>query len=206
MKRTGLAVLALLALTTVAVAQSGPEGPAILSGEAECHVWVEVVASVAVAPVDASVDAGQVTGASPFPITCSFRVDANTQEVTIYIIATNLYKADHSEADMSINVDSSVPAEVDPAVGNELNASGESADNLLAWASSGVPYPVPAGDPDMDASQTEMGYFQSGQSGHFSQDVDVTVMYTAKYSGGPGEELTKGQYSGFVKLVTMIEP
>ena len=204
MKKVTVLALTLLMASAVAVAQpDGTGSPAILSGEAECHVWVEVVASIAVGCPDAHVNAGQVTGSTPFDITATFRVDANMQEVSMYVIATHLYKADTSDADKKIDVDSSEDVDVKPEIGNELNQDGVGFDNKLAWLPGEVDYPDPS-DPaaaPLKGLQSELGDFQSGQAGHFSQGVDVTVTYFADDA-----ELTKGEYSGYIKLVASIQP
>jgi hypothetical protein len=206
MRKATVIALALLALASVEPAlgnRNGTGSPAILKGEAECHVWVEVVASIAVGCPDAHVNAGQVTGSMPFDVTATFRVDANTQEVSMYVIATHLYKADTGDADTKIDVSRSDDVLVQPEIGNELNQNGVGFDNMLAWLPGEVDYPDPS-DPaasPLKALQSEIGDFQSGQAGHFSQAVDVTVTYFADDA-----ELTKGEYSGYIKLVATIQP
>jgi hypothetical protein len=188
--------LALLLASGVAVAQNGnnmtpPPGP-VLNGEAVAHVWVDVVANVAVGVATPNVDIGEVAYGK-FPAQVVFRVDANVESVKLTVVATDLYKGDDPASIFVIPVctDAGEGALVQPTNANAMAGHG----NLLAWT---------GGDTTlngMNAVQSETVEFESGQNGHFSQDVMVTVKYNQI-----DPELPKGEYSGFVKLVVEIDP
>jgi len=182
------------ALFTIAALMSGSVAAfADLSGEAEAHVFVDVVANISVGVVTANVDLGEIqTGV--FPGQVVFRVDANVEEVDMQIIATNLYKGDVPDSPFKIPVKSGTPddgALVEPAFGNATEGHG----NLLAWLAGPV---ILNG---MEALETETVSFESGQNGHFSQEVTVTVEYDQA-----DPELPQGEYSGWIKLVAAIQP
>ncbi len=157
------------------------------SGEAVSHVYVEVVANVAVAVVDATVELGQIqTG--PFDGTITFRVDANVEAIDLQVAVTDLYKGDSLTAEATIPVAQDAGVTVQPANGNETKGG----DNNLAFEGTGMIKEFPA-------ATTEVGNFESGQKGHFSQEVDVTVTWNQ-----PDPELPTGEYSGYVMLTAMI--
>ena len=183
---TAVVMLMLLSITTA-------QGAApILDGEAEAHVWVDVVANLAVGVLSSNVDVGEIaTGV--FPAEIRFRVDANVEQVKFAVIASDLYKGDSPLSPYKIPVktgDSADGALVQPDDGNAM--AGHS--NVLAWLNSTLLH-------DMTAWESEQVEFESGQGGHFSQDVTVTVEYD---QGDP--ELPTGEYSGWVKLVCAIDP
>jgi type 1 fimbria pilin len=87
------------------------------SGEAVSHVYVEVVANVAVAVVDATVELGQIqTG--PFDGTITFRVDANVETIDLQVAVTDLYKGDSLTAEATIPVAQGAGVTVQPANGD----------------------------------------------------------------------------------------
>ena len=157
-----------------------------LEGDATAHVYVEVVANVAVGVQTAVVDLGAVqTG--EFDGTVIFRVDANVERLNLYVTATDLYKGD------SLTAESVIPL-VGPGAQIVLDNGSEvqAGDGMLEWET--------AGDIDGFAAQiSETGSFESGQNGHFSQDLDVTVTWDQD-----DPELPMGEYSGFVMLTGMI--
>jgi len=160
-------------------------------GMAVCTVYVNVDPNVAVAARTATVDAGTVqTG--DFSAVCEFRVDANKQQVSLYVCASELYKGDDPSntevAPIPLNLSAGVL--IDPT-----NA------NPLAGGSKVASY-VGSGDPvdGFPTQCTEVIPFESSQNNHFSQSVFVTVVWT---QDGPEKPL--GAYSGKVKLVAMLD-
>ncbi len=158
-----------------------------LRGEAVSHVYVEVVANVAVGVVDATVELGTIqTG--DFDGTITFRVDANVETIDLQVAVTDLYKGDSLTAEATIPVSQDAGVLVQPENGNETKGG----DNVLAFEGTTTVNGFPA-------ATTEVGNFESGQTGHFSQDVDVTVTWNQ-----PDPELATGEYSGYVMLTAMI--
>ena len=186
-----------LTVGLVMLLMMGGASYADLSGEAEAHVWVDVLPNIAVGIPNPNVDIGEIQ-MGEFEALITFRIDANVESVNIMIIATDLYKGDVPTSLWKIPVqrDSSeegpAGALVEPA---EANAMGGHS-NLLEWLVGQTIYPN-----GMSASETETVAFESGQNGHFSQDVDVTIAYDQI-----DPELPTGEYSGFVKLVATISP
>ncbi|MBN1786864.1 MAG: hypothetical protein JW806_00550 [Sedimentisphaerales bacterium] len=184
MKRKMLAIVAIMMMVTSVAS-------ADLSGEAEAHVFVDVVANVSVGVLTSNVDLGQIQTGS-FPANLVFRVDANVEQVKFTVIATDLYKGDDPASLFTI------PVAGDGAVVQPTNANPiQGGTNLLVWL---------AGDGSlqlngMSATQSETKAYESGQNQHFSQDVDVTVEYDQI-----DPELPRGEYSGWVKLVCEIDP
>jgi hypothetical protein len=185
MKRTVLSILAVLVVATLGF---GSVATAELSGDAEAHVYVDVTANIAVSVLTPIVDIGSIQSGE-FASHIRFRIDANVEQVSMQIIATDLYKGNSGTSLFKIPVGGG-GTEVVPVEGNET----EGGDNFLEWD-------VADTLRDMNAQKSVSGDFESGQAGHFSQDVDVTVTYTQD-----DDELPTGEYSGWVKIVAMVEP
>lgn len=185
MRATLLASLvALMLISGIAVADP--------SGDAIAKVYVEVVPNIAVGVVDAVVNLGQVqTGTFGGAIT--FRIDANTEQVDMWVAATDLFKGDEYSEDPEVSpiaVNTAAGALVKPMNGNRVGGAGNTlqytgATTINGWA----------------ANATETGRFESGQNGHFSQDVDVTVKWNQ-----PDDEKPQGEYSGYVMLTALVVP
>jgi hypothetical protein len=176
-----LAILMALVMTSATMAD--------LADEATAHVYVEVVATVAVGVQTAVVDLGSVqTGV--FGGEVIFRVDANMERLDLQAAVTNLYKGDSLTAESIIPVYEPAGAAVVCDNGNEIQAG----DGVLAYngvtSINGFP-----------ALLTEIGTFESGQNGHFSQNVYVTFAWDQT-----DPELPMGEYSGYCLLRGMILP
>ena len=183
------AAIAALALTMLAGAAAAQTGAPIVSGEATAHVWVDVVANIAVGVVTPNVDIGQVASGQ-FPATVIFRIDANMESVLITVVATDLYKGDDPESEWIIPVvtGSGVGATVQPTNANPMQGHS----NVLIWQGQAMIN-------GMNARQSETWAFESSQAGHFSQDVAVTIPYNQA-----DPELPKGEYSGFVRIIAEL--
>lgn len=178
----------MLAILTALVLTSGV-ALADLQGEATAQVYVDVVANVAVGVETAVVDLGQVqTGL--FSGEVIFRIDANQETLDLQAAVTNLYKGDSATADAVIPIATAAGVLVQPENGNEIEAG----DNILA-------YTTAATINGLAGMETEIGTFESGQAGHFSQNVYVTFTWDQI-----DPELPMGEYSGFCALRAMILP
>lgn len=192
MKNLWIMALAVLMVSGAAWAQNG----AVLSGEAQAKVWVEIVANIAVGVETPYVDIGQVASGK-FCAPIVYRVDANLEQVCFYVIATDLYKGDDPNSPYLIPVCTDTAVDLTIPQGNEKNTITGGGDNKLAWL-------LPR-NPDFElngfsAAQTETSCWESSQGGHFSQPVTVVVCWDQE-----DPELPTGEYSGWVKLVAMLE-
>ena len=183
-----------LAVGLVVLLMMGGVSYADLGGEAEAHVWVDVLPNIAVGIPNPNVDIGEIQ-MGEFEALVTFRIDANVESVNIMIIATDLYKGDVPESLWKIPVQRAssdagpAGALVEPEMANAMGGHS----NVLEWLVGQTIYPN-----GMSASETETVAFESGQSGHFSQDVDVTVAYDQI-----DPELPTGEYSGFINTTTL---
>jgi hypothetical protein len=186
MKRLALAA----AIGAVVFGSAGATLRADDTSNATTKVFVTVDPNVAVRADQTIWDLGSVQQGG-FSALVTWRVDANSQFVNMQLEASDLYKGDDPTNDevSPIPLAVSTPASVRPANGNETN----SGDNLLAW--DGGPGDV-NGYP---TQKTEVGTFESSQSGHFSQQVTTTVRYTQN-----DPEKPQGQYSGVVRLYVLL--
>ena len=182
-----------LLVIALAICLSGSMAMAELAGEADAHVYVDVVSNIAVGVVTSNVDLGQVQ-VGPFPGEIIFRIDANVEQVDISVQASNLYKGDVPTSLFIIPVktgEATDGAMVQPELGNAVVGHG----NLLAWLSGVITVN------GFDGVGSEAWTFESSQSGHFSQDVTVGLEYDQT-----DPELPKGEYSGWVKLIATVLP
>ncbi|MEN6423747.1 MAG: hypothetical protein ABFE13_00175 [Phycisphaerales bacterium] len=178
----------LLAILMALVLTSGVT-LADLQSEATAHVYVEVVANVAVAVQTAVVDLGNVqTG--EFSGEVVFRVDANMERLDLQAAVTPLYKGDSLTAESVIQIAEGAGVAIACENGSEIEAG----DGILAFdgATSINGFP---------ALLTEVGTFESGQNGHFSQNVTATFTWDQT-----DPEMPMGEYSGFCMLRGMILP
>lgn len=168
-----------------------PAAFADLQSDATAHVWVDVVANVAVSVLDAQVGIGDIqTG--EFSADITFRVDANMEDVNLYPVVTALYKGDdplNTDVD-PIPVDLNYGPVIAPTNANPTDGADNIADN---------PVGVLVGD--FAGFQWDPINFESSQNGHFSQDVEVTAYWIQS-----DPEKPQGEYSGFVQLFCVLTP
>ena len=181
------------ALILAAVVLSAGTALADLSGQADAHVYVDVVSNLSLCTVTISVDMGQVqTGIVEGQII--YCVHANVECIEFSVMATHLFKARDPFSAYRIPVKTGAVGDgalVQPQLGNAVMGHG----NLLAWL---------PGDCFVNAFPgvaSEAWCFESAQAGRFSQDVVVGVRYSQDDPGLP-----KGEYSGWVKLVATVLP
>lgn len=180
-----VALLSLVAITGVASADR--------SASATAHVYLNIDPTIGVEAIDANVNAGTLqTGDRSVPIT--FKIDANTESVSISALVTKLYKGDDPKnTEVSpIPVNLSAKVIVQPDNANPINGGS----NALAYISDGQ---VTTEKGTFQGHLTEVKTFESSQNGHFSQNVEVTPTWT-------NEDLEKpqGQYSGYVVLYSAV--
>ena len=184
MKRTlPLLLLALLFAASTVTGDTSGDGIARVQVDVNPNVTVGVNTPNVVIP---PVQTGQ------FSATIDFRVDANVQEVCLQVEATYLYKGDDPTNDevAPIPLDESVPVIVDPSNANPLDG-----------ASNEMPLgPTPGSLDGFESRSTGILCFESSQNNHFSQDVLVTVTWDQI-----DPEQPTGQYSGFVRLIVLLE-
>jgi hypothetical protein len=189
MKRS-LVTLGLLALCSFIIA---PLAYADGEGSAEADVFVRVDPNIGVSAVRPVVNAGTVqTGEITGNFT--FRVDANTEAVEIFIEASELYKGDDpldpDVAAILLDIESGV--EILPEAASPI--AGE--DNTAAFDGVGLPIASPLGD--FPTVKTESIIFESSQNGHFSQPVDVVIKWLQD-----DPEKPQGEYSGKVRFTAL---
>ena len=182
-----LAAAVMLIVAPVGANASAPSPPA--------HVIVTVDAVLAVTGGSImSADLGTINVGTASATVC-FQIDANQQDVWIQAIATGLWKGDVMTADafvipiVVVGEPGAIGALVDPAIGNQIALPT----NRLAWAGADS-------IGGLDALASAVGHFESGQWGHFSQEVCVTIDYE-----NDNPELPQGEYSGWIKIVAGLE-
>lgn len=177
-----------LAILTALVLASGV-ALADVASQAVAHLYVDVVANVAVGVQTAVVDLGDVQS-GVFGGQVIFRVDANQQTLDLQCAVTNLYKGDSATADAKIPIATALGVLVQPENGNQIKAGT----NVLAYKGATTIN-------GLAGLETEVGTFESGQSGHFSQNVYVTFAWDQI-----DPELPMGEYSGWCALRAMVLP
>jgi len=168
-----------------ASAQADPEGSAVAA------VHVKVVPNISVTPqvpiVDAgSIQIGDLTGMIPFV------VHANTEAVTMWVCATDLYKGDDP---VNPTVD---PIPLNLSAGATIDPSGA---NVLGGGSNVASFVGTCAIGDFPAAESERIAFESKDNGTFSHDVMVTVVWTLSNNEQP-----QGDYGGRVMLSAMVMP
>jgi hypothetical protein len=179
-----LAVLAVVGLTTATYAD--------LESAAVAKVYATVNPNVAVNYDNGVVDAGTIqTGLIYADII--FRLDANKESVLIFVEASDLWKGDDPTNNevLPIPLAAAEGAVIDPANANPLG-SGSNVASFIGTGSDVMGFPT-------QLSAT-IG-FESSQNNRFSQDVTVTVAWDQD-----DDEKPMGEYSGVVKLTSMIIP
>ena len=186
MKR--LLVLA-LGLMVIGLAFSPAYADSNTSGAA--HVLVNVNPIIAITPVpQASIPTVQL---GKFIVPISWLIGANAQQVALTLEASALFKADDPTSPSFIPVDPTTAVAVLIPNGNAINGAANSLGTLTVTTSDTI-----SGFPLVSTGTTT---FQSSQAGTFSQTITTNVPYNQS-----NNELPKGQYSGWVKLLGVIVP
>jgi hypothetical protein len=177
-----IAMITVVALATPIFADTG--------ASATVNVSVNVNPNVSLVPINANVNAGTVQTGT-FTAFCAFEVDANSEQVSFQVAASNLYKGDDPTTSLYIPLDLSVGPTVQPVHGEPLNFASP----VLSYTSYQC---TVAGFP---AQMTGFQAYESSQAGVFSQEVDVTVTWIQS-----NPEMPTGQYSGVVELIATLLP
>lgn len=182
-----LLVVAALMLCIVPAVHADP------NASATAHVYLTIDPNIGLSAIDSNVNAGTLqTGSIEVPI--RFRVDANTEAVSISALITNLYKGDdptnQDVAPVAPDIDAGVV--MDPEHANEI-AGG---DNIASYDGTGS---ITNEKGTFNGLTTEKLTFESSQNGHFSQEVEVTPTWE-----NSDDEKPQGEYSGYVKLFAAV--
>ncbi|NLH41617.1 MAG: hypothetical protein GX448_07230 [Planctomycetes bacterium] len=189
-------LIAVVCVSNLAFGQiiANPEDSADQEIEVHVNPAIAVIATGALVP--------QAVATGRFDVTAYFTVEANTEAVNMYVMASNLYKGDSAASIYQIPV---VGAGAKVAVGLSMHGTGNvgnevggAGDNFLEWDGQGLGTDNLNG---MDALTTVTGLFESGDNGTFSHPVNVTVTYDQE-----DYELPVGWYSGWIRLVAVAQP
>ena len=157
---------------------------------ATVNVKVIVNPNVSLQAINVNVDAGTIqTG--HFSAFCQFMVDANSEQVSFQVNASNLYKGNDPTTTTYIPLCLDRGPLVQPVNGNATNFHS----NCLSYTGAG---PTVWG---FATETTEVVQYESSQSGTFSQEVDVTVTWVQR-----DDQMPQGEYSGIVQLVATLLP
>lgn len=192
----GRKLLALSAALFLLVASAGIAS-ADPSASATAHVYITIDPNISVQAIDSNVDAGTLqTGDRSVPIT--FRIDANTEAVAMSALVTKLYKGDDPKGTevAPIPVNESAGVIMDADFANPINGGENKAD----YIGSGN---VTNNKGTFQGSLTKQIIFESSQSGHFSQNVEIIPTWTNEDTIA-GNEKPRGQYSGYVVLYSAV--
>lgn len=193
MKRALLVLPALLLVTTLVC---GSYGNSEVIGSATANVIVNVVANIAVGIYNPNVDAGEVRE-GPFSALIVFRVDANMEQLCLYVDATPLYKGNiySLEGEVPpIPLDLSAGVLIDPILASPMDFASNIAQYSTALSPEEM-YDIPL------AMRTNTICFESSQDNHFSQEVIVVVTWNQD-----DPEKPVGEYSGKVRLWAIPVP
>jgi len=174
-------VLALVAsLFCAAAAHADPEDDAV--ARVQCEILANIAAQATGEVTLESLQTGPVCGNVPF------RIDANTQYIMLAVEASHLFKADDPNSDYAILLQNDCPAEASIVGGNPVPTCLPFVTGLTNIAGMGY-----AG------YGTSFAQMESGQAGHFSNDLLVRATWC-----NLDDELPRGDYSGYVKIVAQV--
>ena len=174
----------IIALTILLLLSGAARAGAPQRVEALARVTVRIVPQLTITQVAQVAHVGTVT-TGRFGADVDFRIDANVDHVKVQVMATGLH---HDGAAQSPHV---IPIAGD---GPTVQPESGSATDLLTWT--GVDTLN-----DMPARVSSIGLVKSAQKDRFAQEVSVSIEYDQNRT-----DLLRGEYSGYVKLVTYILP
>jgi hypothetical protein len=186
MKKMLLAVLALVLVGSFAAAAR-----ADLEGSAVASVHLRVTANISVTPQSPIVDAGSLQ-IGELIVNIPFMVHGNTEAVTLWVDATNLYKGD-IPTDPTVAF---IPLQIAPGIViTPDRASVLGGGSNVAVLPSSPNATIGA----FPAYETSRITFESAENGSFSHPVIVTVQWTLSDNQQP-----VGDYAGRVQLNAMV--
>jgi hypothetical protein len=138
----------------------------------------------------------------PFSGTVRFRVDANTQIVSMQVWASQLYKdgayADDTDV-IPLFTGLGGGVKIDILNGSAVRQPLGAANDPLGWGGT-TPAADPAGISNFKGLLSVIGFWGSGNGGHFSEDVLVTPTWELLV------ETPQGDYMGQVQLWATVVP
>ena len=187
MKSILTVILALgLAIGLGGLAYADPQDDAV----AEVQATVDPIMAAGV--LTARVDVGGVQ-IGEFSALIGFRIDANTQYVDIMIEGSDLFKGDDACNQEVAPIPLVGPVGIDPVMATAQSiALGDPGARIEDVGVCGFDTLMTAGP---------FNRFESSQNGHFSQDVDVTLVYDLQ-----DPEQPTGDYSGALRLTALVVP
>jgi hypothetical protein len=161
----------------------------------ELMVEAEVAPSISVSSYTARVNIGTIS-TGDFSGTFTFAIEANTANVSLQVMATDLYK------DSNPSTPGVKPISINRAAGVDIHASAANLVDHSGWNapfSSNEPFNKPEGI--FNGHKTQEIKLESKQKGIFNQDVDLRVTWTQEDATKPA-----GRYGGYIVLyVSMIK-
>lgn len=183
MRGMSIVLVALVLSSSVAFAQSN---------QASANVSVNVLPNIAVSHEGGTVTLNALNKVGPFSGEIAFRVDANTQQVDLSVLVSNLYKDGVPTSVSVIPVDLSAGVLVVPATALRQPIGAPNTPLAYGTASTGVGI--------YQGFATTVGRYGSGVAGHFSEAVAVTPTWDLQV------ETPVGVYGGTVILVATVVP
>jgi hypothetical protein len=179
-----------LLVTLLAVVGMASWAYADLSSSAVAKVLINVNPNVAVnvsnVPPPVNIQGGLVA------VTVTFQVEGNTQAMSLFVEASDLYKGTKANSEVPpIVLEAAEGAVIEPSDATPMNAGS----NTAAFTGPGAPVG------DFATQLSESILFESSQNNHFSQPVDVTVTWNQS-----DPEKPQGQYGGYVRLTALVQP
>lgn len=172
---------------------SGAAAHADLEAMAFSEVAVIVDPNISIASLQQFVTASSSVQTGVFSITVPFRVDANQQFVDLSCASSELFKANDPTGTEVAPIPLTGLCVIDAENANPVAFQS----NQVLLTNEGPPIPTPRGT--FSTSQSDFLTFESSQSGHFSQNVSITVFWNQN-----DPEKPVGEYSGAVKLLGMV--
>ena len=157
-------------------------------GQAAAHVFVTVAPHIAISgPTPVIVNLRDLYAGSPIHSEVQFQVRANTPEVEMQVVCTDLYKGGDPSCSYRI-----------PVAGTGAQITGAHGSQQLPWQSVSAPSLLP---PGWSGTASEVGTFTASPTAAFTDNVTVGVSWHAT-----DPTLPAGEYVGFVKLIGLVRP
>jgi hypothetical protein len=158
------------------------------TSHASARVFVRVAPSIAVSgPTTVIVNLRDPYAGSPIHSEVQFQVRANTPEVEMQVVCTDLCRGGNPSCPYRIPV-AGTGAEITYAHGSQQ----------LSWQSAS---PLSLLPPGWSGAVSEVGTFTTPSTAAFTENVTVGVSWHAA-----DPTLPAGEYVGFVKLIGLVRP
>lgn len=156
------------------------------TGSATTLVFCDVVANLGIVPLITVADGGDIQADQEAKVSVPFKIDANTQDITMSAFVSNLYKGDdpaNSDADPILISGRGVG--MVPERGGEV---GGELDEVALYDRPGVVDSYPG-------MYTQTIQLEASDVGHFSQNVVVSAAWKTT-----DDEQPMGTYSGLIEV------